>query len=177
MIKKSKNRGFTLIELLVVIAIISLLSSVVISSLSNARAKARDTQRIAILGQIRNALELYYNDNGYYPQSNCGWDCNDYRYGYIADNWNALAADLAPYIKTLNNDPINSACAPWLTNCYSFTYGNVGRNTYAPQYDLTAQLEDTGSPYRCAVRNYKFHFNNSNNWCGNYSSQIYEASN
>jgi len=34
-----KKKGFTLIELLVVVAIISLLSSVVLASLSSARAK------------------------------------------------------------------------------------------------------------------------------------------
>ena len=60
--------GFTLIELLVVIAIISLLSSIVLASLSQARAKARDSKRVQDLIQLRNALELYALDNnGLYP--------------------------------------------------------------------------------------------------------------
>lgn len=175
MATKTKNKGFTLIELLVVIAIISLLSSIVMVSLNSARMKARDAQRVAILGQIRTAIELYFDDKGYYPQANCGWDCNGYRHSYDT-SWDSLAADLAPYIKPLSKDPINTACPPWSANCYSFAYGNVGRNTYTPQYDLTAQLEDTGSPHRCAVKSYKFYFDNEP-WCGPYSSQVYEASN
>jgi type II secretion system protein G len=185
MIKKKtnfKNRGFTLIELLVVVAIIGLLSSVVMASLNSARAKARDAKRIAELSQIRTALELFYNDKGYYPQASCGWDCNGYRYSFNS-SWDSLASDLAPYIKTLPKDPINSACAPWNTNCFSYAYGNVGKGsitvnnpTGVIQYDLTAQLEDSNNPQRCAVRLWRFYFSNTI-WCGSYSSQIYEASN
>lgn len=70
-----KTSGFTLIELLVVIAIISLLSSVVLTSLNSARAKARDARRIADVRQIQTALELYYDSYGNYPvetEDECG---------------------------------------------------------------------------------------------------------
>ena len=169
-------RGFTLIELLVVIAIIGILSSVVLASLNTARMKGRDARRMADLEQIRTALELYYNDRGYYPQSNCGWDCNAYRYSYDG-SWDSLAADLRPYISTLPKDPLNTGgCPPWTTGCYTYAYGNVGKTTYSSgAYDLTAQLEDTGNQNRCAVKQYVFYFNNEA-WCGGYSGQIYEAS-
>jgi len=62
-----KNKGFTLIELLVVISIISLLSSIVLASLNNARAKARDAKRISDLHQVQIALELFYNQYNAYP--------------------------------------------------------------------------------------------------------------
>ncbi len=62
-----KNTGFTLIELLVVIAIIGLLSTVVMTSLNSARKKGRDTRRVEDLNTIRQALEVYYDDNGKYP--------------------------------------------------------------------------------------------------------------
>jgi len=174
------KRGFTLIELLVVIAIIGVLSSVALASLNTARMKARDSSRMAQLTQIRAALELYYLDRGYYPPSECGYDCNGYRYSYSASSWNLLAADLAPYMTSLPVDPVNTGCAPWNNNCFSYTYGNVARDAYTPQYDLTAQLESTNSAYRCGLRNYKFYFNASQAWCtafgGSYSNQILEVS-
>ncbi|MFH1170666.1 MAG: type II secretion system protein [Candidatus Vogelbacteria bacterium] len=77
------TKGFTLIELLVVIAIISLLSSIVLASLGQARVKARDSKRVQDLIQLRNAMELYASDhNGLYPPDpnpefagiSC-WDC------------------------------------------------------------------------------------------------------
>lgn len=65
-----KQRGFTLIELLISIAIIGLLSSVVLLSVGVARDKASDSKYKAELTQLRNALELYYIDNGHYPTMN-----------------------------------------------------------------------------------------------------------
>ena len=60
---KNKNQGFTLLELLVVIAIIGTLSSIVISSVGNARVQAYDAKVKAQLANIRTAAELYYNTN------------------------------------------------------------------------------------------------------------------
>jgi prepilin-type N-terminal cleavage/methylation domain-containing protein len=65
-----KNRSaFTLIELLVVIAIIGLLATLSVLALNNARAKSRDTKRIADIKQMQTALELYFNDASAYPVS------------------------------------------------------------------------------------------------------------
>ncbi len=79
------TRGFTLIELLVVIAIIGVLSSVVLVSVQTARAKSRDAKRIAEVGQIRKALELYYDANQTYPSSTpTGFSGDDAAIQYIA---------------------------------------------------------------------------------------------
>ncbi len=66
---KKPNLGFTLIELLVVVAIIGLLSSMVLTSLNEAKAKARDAQRIQDIKQIETALELFYADYERYPST------------------------------------------------------------------------------------------------------------
>jgi len=59
----NKRKGFTLIELLVVISIISLLSTIVLSSLNDARRKARNSQVQEEVRQWLNAFELYKADN------------------------------------------------------------------------------------------------------------------
>ena len=92
------NKGFTLIELLVVIAIIGLLATLAVVSLTSAQEKARDTKRIADVKQIQTALELYYSDNGAYPEPL---------------TWTELETLLATYAENLPVDPINrDAAAP-----------------------------------------------------------------
>lgn len=104
--------GFTLIELLVVISIISLLSSIVLTSVNSARAKARDARRLADLRQIQNALALYYEGNGSYPPvtygpngSLAGWEVS-YK---DASNW---LNQLRSYMPSVPVDPVNRGNEP-----------------------------------------------------------------
>lgn len=68
----AKVNGFTLIELLIVIAIIGILAGLVIASVGTVRLRARDADRLNTFRQIQNALELYYADNGQYPEPTSG---------------------------------------------------------------------------------------------------------
>ncbi len=61
------NKGFTLIELMVVVVIIAILTSIVVSSFSQAKAKSRDAKRISDLAQIQLALELAFDKCNVYP--------------------------------------------------------------------------------------------------------------
>ncbi|MBN1347594.1 MAG: prepilin-type N-terminal cleavage/methylation domain-containing protein [Phycisphaerae bacterium] len=62
------RRAFTLIELLVVVAIIALLISILLPSLSRARAMARRTYCMGNMREIGKALNFYAEDqNGFFP--------------------------------------------------------------------------------------------------------------
>ncbi len=68
--KKSsfKQKAFTLIELLLVISIISLLTSIILSNLKEAREKAEDQATVSAAKELINAIELYRADHeGKYP--------------------------------------------------------------------------------------------------------------
>jgi general secretion pathway protein G len=67
-----RSFGFTLTELLVVIAIIGILAGVLLPNLTTARAKGRDSRRVAEIKQIQLALALYQDVNNDYPSSLSG---------------------------------------------------------------------------------------------------------
>lgn len=156
MFLSTDKKGFTLIELLVVISIISLLSSVVLSSLNSARIKARDVRRMQDLGQIRRALELYYDDNGRYPVVT-GW--------VYSTDWGVLQTALAPYMPKMPVDPLNTTGGPWTTGRYTYAYG-YGTASYPDEYDLVAQFENTSNPNRCEVKGWIYNTaGNDRPWC------------
>jgi len=64
-----QKQGFTLIELLAVIAIIGILATFAAISISGAVKRARDSVRERDLTNVKQALELYNQDNGSYPVS------------------------------------------------------------------------------------------------------------
>jgi len=73
--KLFRNEGFTLIELLVVVAIIALLISILLPSLSKARAQARTTVCASRIGQLAKAMLLYADDfNETPPFMGLGWE-------------------------------------------------------------------------------------------------------
>lgn len=110
------RRGFTLIELLVVIAIIGLLASIVLASLSTARAKARDAKRLADIESVKLALELYYSDNGKYPPTQSGPECA----GNATCVGNLTSLTTGGYIGQLPADPTHKGTA------YDYRYATDG---------------------------------------------------
>ena len=170
-----KKAGFTIMELLLTLAILGFLITVTTYTVNVGRQKSRDSQRIADLNSVTKALELYLNDNGHYPPSSCGYDCEGWLVSYDEGQWGALATALAPHIDKLPLDPINTDCNPWVDECYSYAYGNVGDAANDKTYDLVTQLETKNHQESCGNKNYKWNFDDQD-WCGPYSAQIYEAS-
>ncbi len=157
-----KCKGFTLIELLVVIAIIGILSGVVLAAVGKTRMAARDTRRIADIRQLESALDMYFNDKGYYPPVNpdaatgacsANVDCYDTRgwvWSYKPNEWqNKLGSHLSQYIQRMPVDPINAGIIPDFAGGFSYLYGNVGRYTYPAQYDIFALFETPNHPLSC----------------------------
>ena len=75
------------------IAIIGTLASVILASLSQARAKARDAERLSEVHQLQVALANYYSDHGYYPSPGTnasaacgGWDVGNQTYTLFSNN-------------------------------------------------------------------------------------------
>lgn len=103
------QKGFTLIELLVVIAIIGLLSSVVLASLNNARAKGRDAKRVSDLRQVQIALEFYYDSHNSYPActSFSPWNATTWQNPGTPSTICLYNALVPTYIGSLPTDPTN----------------------------------------------------------------------
>ncbi len=135
------NKGFTLIELLVVVAIIGLLSSIVLASLSTARAKARDAKRREDMIQLRTAINMYYIDNGSYPLPNPGWwggvstgSCGPGN-GTISGAGAYISGLTPTYISVLPVDPSPAG------NCNGYLYASNGTN-----YKLLAHVTPESFP-------------------------------
>ncbi len=125
-----------MVELLVVIAIIGILATLLLLQLGVARQRARDAKRIVDISQVRTAVELYFDDNGQYPQ---------------VTTFAALGVRLTPkYMTNLPLDPLNAGN-------YSYNYAYSGTT----KYHLWAELEQ----YAAALKG-DADINSSAGWTG-----------
>jgi len=143
--KCKSGAGFTLIEILVVVAIIGILASVILVSVTSARARARDIKRVSDIRQLRTALELYFGNNGEYPTSDeFDQDCTE---GNPAGT-----KCLAPkYIPQISVDPftgdeykyvgIDADFAPGAAKCLSYHLGAKLEETTADSDILSSDSD------------------------------------
>jgi prepilin-type N-terminal cleavage/methylation domain-containing protein len=121
------NRAFTIIELLVVIAILGILASVVLSSVTGHRERARDALRLVGIDQINTAIIAYTLEHGIPP----GDDAVMYVNG--TSDW--IPGLVPDFVTALPTDPRD-------TTDYSFRYMRQGSD-----YVLAARFENEESPH------------------------------
>ena len=98
------NKGFTLIELLVVIAVLGILAAIAIPRLAGVRDKASDTNIDAAVGSLRNAMEMYYAENGEYPTKMDGKTNFANLVGHISEF--TTIPDISEYIEAIVADDV-----------------------------------------------------------------------
>jgi type II secretion system protein G len=129
------RRGFTLVELLVVIIVIAVLAAIAIPKFASSSQRSKESSLRANLKVVRNAVEMFKNDTGFYPSALSdltatsapanGKDSTGATKAITASDWKG------PYLQALENDPISGSAFN-----YSTTAPDVGKVT-----------SSAGSPY------------------------------
>ncbi|WP_413561113.1 type II secretion system major pseudopilin GspG [Bdellovibrio sp. HCB209] len=90
----SNRKGMTLIEIMIVLAIIGGISALLLPRLTGSIDKAKVKETKIHMGQLVNALSMYYTDCNKYPQTLEGLSKQDPN----CSNWGP-----EPYIKTIQD--------------------------------------------------------------------------
>ncbi len=98
---RARSAGFTLIELMIVVALIGLLVGVALPTYRHAQTKARETVLKENLFILRQTIDQYFADKGYYPASLQALVDEQYLRRMPVDpitgeaNWDEIPADTA----------------------------------------------------------------------------------
>ena len=138
-----------------------------LASLNTARDKARDAATVQNIKQLTLAMELFKDDNGFYPGGNRDWSftfCYNF-WGYceysVEGDFSNLRGSLSPYLPTIDFIGKDFSGTPYKSyylfsfETYSgvnFTYSCDGITTFSeylflvPTYDLSGRLTDLPFP-------------------------------
>ena len=68
--RAGRNDGFTLVELLIVVIILAILAAIVVPQFTATTDDAREAALDTTLGNMRAAIDLYFQQHGEYPSAN-----------------------------------------------------------------------------------------------------------
>lgn len=97
---QQQKRGMSLVQTLVILGIIAILSTVILASISDAKKKARDKERVSDLQGIQLALRMYKDLNGTYPDH----DDSAFPGGVVIGVGKDIDTALAPYFPSIPKD-------------------------------------------------------------------------
>ena len=116
------TRGFTLAELAIVIGVIGILAAITIVAYNGIQGRSRDARRASDVANIIKALEIYYDDNGAYPDPNATTSTiNSSWYSSNDTSWDTFNTDFGSGY-TPAKDPVNNNNPLAAANAYGYAY-------------------------------------------------------
>ena len=112
---KKNLKGFTFVGTIVAVAIVAVLAVVVIAAVRSNQSKARDSLRVSEINALRDALQLFYMEHGYYPLQEDEW-CSIEQPSFPPGLNEPIYCPefriaIEPYVGEIPGDPLNRSSA------------------------------------------------------------------
>ncbi|MCE5315395.1 MAG: prepilin-type N-terminal cleavage/methylation domain-containing protein [Armatimonadota bacterium] len=122
------KRGFTLVELLVVVVVLAVLAAIVLPKFMDSGKRSKESAQASDLKIIRNAVQLFYTDTGYYPATLDDLTQEAAASVKVYDSGSAVTLPTAsdyhgPYLQEVPDDPVSGS---------AFAYTNSTGKVEAP---------------------------------------------